>query len=125
MRKQQLRRGSLKIAAGAPLLYSGATSLALGGIPTDIFTTSNLNKGMNNIVDMGNTLVRGGRPVDKRAVLDRALKERTIEELRQIEWEVKHDVSVSADLLNIDMTSQRKEELLDMIETSKVFVKSQ
>jgi len=119
---------SMKLAFLSPMLYGGATSLALGGVPTDLFSKHTLEQGADNLRRLGSHIgVPGVQPLmlqqDPRVTLAEKLQARTIEELRQIEWEVKNDVNVSAGLLDLPTQSMQKDELLDMIETSKKIVK--
>jgi len=119
--------GSLRLALGAPLLFGGATTLAMDQSPIELFNSTGLNKGVNAIVD---SAAKAGFPITltreaKLQRLEGQLQQRSIEELRQLEWEVKHEVQVSADLLGLDVSVTDKQDLLNVIENSKKIVKGQ
>ncbi|GBG28641.1 FUN14 domain-containing protein 1 [Hondaea fermentalgiana] len=118
---------SMSLAFATPFVYGGATSLALGGVPTDLFSKHNLEKGADSLRRIGSKFgVPGTNPVpyvDPKVILAEKLNARSIEELRQIEWEVKNDVNVATGLYDLPVQGTEKAELLDMIETSKKIVK--
>mmetsp|Transcript_11163 Transcript_11163/g.19642 ORF Transcript_11163/g.19642 Transcript_11163/m.19642 type:complete len:244 (-) Transcript_11163:334-1065(-) len=117
--------GSAKIALGATAAYGGLTSAALGGFPTDLFTA----KGLEQIASNGVGVLKGGLlntpPVDPAIALEKALLGRSLEDLRVLEYEVKHDLGMSAELMGLQLNGLPKEEVLHRIEDTKRVIKAQ
>jgi len=100
----------MKLGLLATAMYPLGTSAALGEMPQDLL--QEVLKGPSSWMD---------RVSSFNTTLENKLSHRTIDELRQIEYEVKHDVKVSQDLLGLEKYS--KSELLEQIEDSKRAIK--
>mmetsp|Transcript_19902 Transcript_19902/g.50288 ORF Transcript_19902/g.50288 Transcript_19902/m.50288 type:complete len:492 (+) Transcript_19902:577-2052(+) len=120
--------GSAKLALGATAAYGGLTSVALGGIPTDLFTAQGVQRlahdGMDSLRHIPSNIMNAAVPAaDPMVKLDQALQARSIEELRQLEYEIKHGMGISADLMGIQLDKANKSEVLNQIEAAKKVVK--
>mmetsp|Transcript_15509 Transcript_15509/g.25388 ORF Transcript_15509/g.25388 Transcript_15509/m.25388 type:complete len:249 (+) Transcript_15509:277-1023(+) len=116
--------GSLKLALGASALGCGAATAALGGgIPNDLFSSP---PSLEDLTKLPSKLLhlQTGPKVPQQDKFVATLNGRSLEELRHLEWELKNNVTVSAELLGLDAQGNSRAKLLDEIEDMKKQVKA-